>query len=132
MKKILIDYYKPLPYSNDKFMDFLKAHNVEIDWPYESMRSIPFVYMLQIIKELGYSIEVAEISAADKAIGSIKGRNWHRCHQYRWSIIYWDEHGTMISLTYSDLCKQPLYNSEEDAIRNAINYIVDHYKELEC
>lgn len=131
MKSILIDYYKPLPYSNDKFMDFLKAHDAEINWPYESMRSIPFVYMAQTINALGYNIEVSEISAADKVTGSIKGKDWHRCHQYRWSIVYWDEYGTMISLTYSDIVDKQLFGSEEDAIRNAFDYIIENYSKLE-
>ncbi len=130
MTKYFDHYIAPQLYRNERFYNFLKAHDAEVNWDYDKMKGIPFHFILQIIQKLGYNIEVTEVSAAEKAVGSVKGQNWHRLHQYRWSVVYWDDHGTMISLSYSDNNEIKFFDSEDAAYRNAIDFIMENYLDL--
>lgn len=129
MKKHYFDHYiVPSLYRHENYFEFLKDHNAEVNWNYEQMNGIPLNFMLQIIKELGYNIEVSEVSVAGKADESANGRNWHRLNKYRWNIVHWDEFGTMMSLVYSK--DNEFLDSEEDAYRTAVSYIMENYKQL--
>lgn len=129
MKHYFEHYIVSALYRHKNYYEFLKDHDAEVNWHYEEINGIPLNFMLQIVKEIGYNIEVSEVSAAGKAEGSISGRNWHRLNKYRYNIVYWDEFGTMVSLTYSDDNK--FFDSEDDAHRNAIDFIMENYKQLE-
>jgi len=120
-----------LPYIKfyPELITFMKDHNISFD--YDSYDNVWTFWLINTLHDLGYSIEVSEMSTADNGNMEGKRSNWKRLNKYRWLISCWDKEGYLISNKYSDTSDRDELTSIDMANEDAINYIVNNYKELE-